>query len=718
MRRAAVLLLCVGLALAVWGLTPQRAAAESAAALAPAASPSPGFVPWVPSESWAGGRQYDPRLERTVEFWGAGMPLREVFAGVKEQRGVEIGFWPPGDVNERICVTLYLNPEQPPTLRELMAQVSWVTDCGFAYSDTGGSKSYRLLSTTIGDGAIERLHEWADGVQNERGRRRLEVEKEIRDRAVARLAALREALTVPEDEVIERYQGVDDAVLLAMLDPARRAWSRFLLTLSDDDLEELQPRTGITREWSEWTPEQQAVLRDAMTPCLQAWAESGMRYGDEAGRWDDWEWVTGHVSDVDIKFESGGFWGLVWVPDPGGGGAEGIEMSHVQLAGDHRDGHTETMYPESRIELRRLLGEEISQEDADEIVSEFYGARDRRERQEELKQQLARHHRLGQENEVLLAALPMPVERDRPYALWQLQEVVADRSGLHIVSDCLWQPERSLEPVLQMLYPDWTGELTALAVLRAATLPSGREFGPGTAYFSDGGVSWEWGDAGQFLRFRDHYRVVGRQVFLPEDTIGILNGWVDAGLPDEPAPDANEQIVVPLAPRECGRVLVRLTGPQRQYGWYLLYGDPADVRNAYRHAFRERLHSVLGWDLHPYLLAARLSDQQWQQLQSRGLTWGVDVVMEPDVHGRYPMLGGQPAYKKGDVLRLGDAGPGQSLRGKGQTGVTSFKRFWVEREGWGDRAHPPWENSLPMGVTVRPKSRERLVAARDRAGGE
>ena len=91
-----------------------------------------GPVPWAPSESWEGGRQYDPRLEKTVRFWGAGMPLRDVFAGVKEQTGVEIGFWPAGDVNERVCVNLYLNPEKPPTLRELMAQLGWVMDCGFS----------------------------------------------------------------------------------------------------------------------------------------------------------------------------------------------------------------------------------------------------------------------------------------------------------------------------------------------------------------------------------------------------------------------------------------------------------------------------------------------------------------------------------------------------------------------------------------------------------
>ena len=117
-------------------------------------------VPWVPSESWPGGRQYDPRLKRTVEFWGAGMPLREVFAAVKEQTGVEIGFWPPGDDNERICVNLYLNPEKPSTLRQLMAQLSWVTDCGFGVSgEEEEEPSYCLLATSMKGGALRRMEE-------------------------------------------------------------------------------------------------------------------------------------------------------------------------------------------------------------------------------------------------------------------------------------------------------------------------------------------------------------------------------------------------------------------------------------------------------------------------------------------------------------------------------------------------------------------------------
>ena len=118
--------------------------------------------PWNPSESWPGGAQFDPRLERPVNFWGAGMRLSDAFAAVKKQTGVEIGFVPAGDENERICVNLYLNREDPPNLRELMAQLSWVLDCTFAccHGDESGL-DYWLLSTSARFGAVARLSsEW------------------------------------------------------------------------------------------------------------------------------------------------------------------------------------------------------------------------------------------------------------------------------------------------------------------------------------------------------------------------------------------------------------------------------------------------------------------------------------------------------------------------------------------------------------------------------
>ena len=118
---------------------------------------------WDSNQSWPGRPQSDPRLEESVTLWSTGIPLSDVFAAVHEQTGVEIGFFPADDQNRRVCVNLYLNPDDPPTLRELMVQLAWVTDCAFAYARADdGPPTYFLLSTSIGDGALSRLREEQD----------------------------------------------------------------------------------------------------------------------------------------------------------------------------------------------------------------------------------------------------------------------------------------------------------------------------------------------------------------------------------------------------------------------------------------------------------------------------------------------------------------------------------------------------------------------------
>ena len=83
-----------------------------------AAAPPP---QWLAHESWPGGKQYDPRLERTVQFWGTGVSTADLFASVTAQTGVALTFSPPDDDNTRVCLNVYLNPKAPPTLPASLA---------------------------------------------------------------------------------------------------------------------------------------------------------------------------------------------------------------------------------------------------------------------------------------------------------------------------------------------------------------------------------------------------------------------------------------------------------------------------------------------------------------------------------------------------------------------------------------------------------------------
>lgn len=53
-------------------------------------------VQWLPSESYAGGKQYDARLDRPVKLWGAGIPVKKAFAEITAQTGVDVTCYPAG----------------------------------------------------------------------------------------------------------------------------------------------------------------------------------------------------------------------------------------------------------------------------------------------------------------------------------------------------------------------------------------------------------------------------------------------------------------------------------------------------------------------------------------------------------------------------------------------------------------------------------------------
>ena len=126
--------------------------------------------------------------------------------------------------------------------RDLMAQLSWVTDCAFAYAKSGEDEpTYLLLSTSIGAGAMERVRDERDAAiaaLEARTDPHMQVAAQVRSEMLTRLPELANALTLTRDEAIRRYKGKDDLMLLAALDPTRRLIGEFVLSLSDEQLED------------------------------------------------------------------------------------------------------------------------------------------------------------------------------------------------------------------------------------------------------------------------------------------------------------------------------------------------------------------------------------------------------------------------------------------------------------------------------------------------
>jgi len=649
-----------------------------------AAASQSDLTPWLPDESYAGKAQADARLDLPVHFWGAGMPLAKVFSQVREQTGVEIGFWPAGDMNARVCVTLYLNPERPPTLRALMAQLMWVMDCGFAYArGQEGELTYCLLGTTIGSGAWKQLEARIRAAGDERARTAALLRDQLREKAFERLSDLREAMRLTKDEAIKRYRGVDDLTLLALLDPQRRKVTELLLSLPDEDMRQLRDQNGFVRKWEDWTPEQQAILRDAIRPLGQELLHPR----------PDEHW------DVDV---SGGEFGVFRLAASRPDVVEQtvtVQAPGLRLARDPRSEDWDS--PTADTALRRALGEEISDEEARRIVLEWRRTRLAPDNRMRFFDNVSRDRRLSEAAIGRLEGSALTLDVEQPYALRQIQELVAAKTGMHIISDCFRQPERVPKLTLDLTYPQGqpqlTPQLTALALLTTSA----------TAHLEERHIwserpeamGWEWGDAGDFLRFRSVHRDLWRAAFLPEGICETLNSWVDAALPEDAT--SGDMVDVALDMRAVGQLARRLTLPQLHWGGRVIYGDPRDKRNAYRRAYAELLFTAMqepdGW-----VLIGALGDGQWEALCGAGLKPGVDFPAEW-VPADFRADPGTDS--RTDLLRLVDPDP-EKIEGLAgwREGLGRYRRLELLRNG-----EVISSQLMPGSVRVKPKETRSLL---------
>jgi hypothetical protein len=544
---------------------------------------------WNPSESWPGRADADARLDQPVRFWHAGLPLKQVFAEIRQQTGVTLTFIPEGDQNERVRVHLFLNPQQPPTLRELMAQLSWAVDCGFAVTDTPDGKVYSLLSTSAPAGAAEEI---AARIQQVLQRR-----ENAYQRIDAAVAEYREALTLSPDEAIARYRGVNDRLLLNLLDPPRRAATTFLCRHATVTRPMERPGEhggdlvgfGATVPSSAFAEEDMADLRTAF-----GLPESVLRDPQFS---------------VDLYIEAAGRLRLNVGPEYASTAPHPAQGHYgPYLIVDATDEPVWTA--EDELALRRVLGEDIP-------------AGNEKERLHAVEADLAARHEarlragrdLSAEAEALLARTSLTlrdVVPDAPLAPWVVQEAVARATGKHVVSDgLLWSgryfglPERWSN--------DKESTLTALAALESFT---DADMGTGLRR-----PSWEWGDAGTFLRFRTADRDLWRAAMVPQAFLDWTDSLLKSALPDQQtlAKKQHLELKIPVGLVYWTRMLGQLSDVQLRFGNEVMCDDPQDPTGIARHrAVGSLLHPA--W-LRPILtrLLASLRDDQWQQVKGEGL---------------------------------------------------------------------------------------------------
>ena len=635
---------------------PSRAASEEASASPSLIVDGLRLTLWEPGESYQGGKQFDPRMDKPVRVWRGGASLQEVLAELGQQTSIGLGLWPPGTDEPRVPVTLFLNPQRPPSLREVMAQLMWLTRCAFAWSETTDGKAYYLLSTSVGEGAKGKLVA-QERIEREQFRSEWQARQEsVRQTASSRLEEHRSALALSEGEAIARYRGNDDALLLDLLDPSRRAALVLLTSLPADDLGQLLGGSdGLRREWSAWSPDQQAIIKQALGAGNDWPADVMIGISVGGGRAGQGFSLIARMTGRQRGRPLGRIVGLLRAGDVRGRD----QIALLRLAG-------EIATPEQEAAARNQQ-REIRQEERAASQGEFS---ERRERA------LASNRSLSEATTALLSSSAVP-GTDGQADLWELQEAVAKATGLHVVSDCFWPPrfggpgmrrraEAQAGSALEALSAASTPGAGWLAAASAggALGPAGGRRGPGAGRppFPGGGrgrlggmlgdLSMEWGDAGSFLRFRTRSPDMWRGALLPSDVLARLDSWLEPAV-TAPAPESPRPGDTPLrgdVEKLCW-LAGRLDDLQARLGGAIPYEDPSDQKAARRQELRRATLGLIAFRLPLLRLLATLTPGQWAMARADGLRWGYDLTPDQQASDALRTLTGNvPSERVRDIV--------------------------------------------------------------------
>jgi hypothetical protein len=599
----------VGLVVLLAGCWPRAAGAQG---LSFPAGPTGSVWIWEPDKSAEDGVQADPRLDKQVEFWRAGLTLAEVFASVKEQTGVEIAFWPPDDLDTRVRVNLYLNPKQPPSLRSLMVELVWVTECVFTFADRPAGRVYYLLSTaTTADARAKMtIAEVATAPERRDAEIRAQYEGELKQ-ILARTQVYERALRLTRDELIRQYKDRDNRMLYNLLDPKRRAGIGLVCRLPMGERETLlrNRSSTVTRDLKEWDAESRALL-DIMFSGDPRWF-SGQRILIEVSTLDG---MTGIVAQAPLPTMEQN--PVDWESVGAGAGWFWREDRDLQ--------------PWEEIPFRRLLGEQISSSEEKAYVEQGNAAllAENTERQRAQEQERwASSRSLSEEAMARLSGAHVPFHFPDFYMLWEIQEAAAQATGLSVISDSFCDMPRRVAQPGEPWTNDTSAKDTPLNALEALSAACAAELGRDDLLSQWDNtcvvcLGWEWGDAGDVLRFRSLYRDIWRASFLPTDVVKRMDGWVMPFLTPEAM--ARGPMRIPVDPYEVLWVAGQLDTSQERYGKFLSYGDPADEKERWLRELQYCAVNEISWK--PiYKLLSTLTPKQWELARGDGIRMGYDL---------------------------------------------------------------------------------------------
>ncbi len=442
---------------------------------------------WTPNQSSAGGSQYDPRLDKPVKMWEAGIEVGAVFAKIKKQTGVYVVCSPPDDENAWIPMNIFLNEKNPPTLRSLLVQVSWALNCKFFVHGEPGQQVYELEHSLAASAALARMEAEAKAD--------VQAMKDAPKAIKARLDEYLAALVLSPQDLVAQYQGKDDRLLLNLLEPHRRAALGFL------NSDGIQPKIQKFLDEADWSAAPGSVIGSST-------GASGVRNIDEAGKVlvpstiltdDQLKLFTEALPDAATSSPPGSRWAFsassdgetgLEEPPPPGGNMDVNNRTGLQITPP--DWRLE-LSPEDAVTLEALVrGTPYSPEERAERVKQVT-------EQQALARYAADKESAEEERPLtvamveLLSGTTLDLKEDAPF--WRVQEAAAKATGMDVVAESLYRGEPATSPKR----PGKPTPPTALSAIERYTRTSLAPFRPTRPLPHP---AWHWHGVGNFLTFR------------------------------------------------------------------------------------------------------------------------------------------------------------------------------------------------------------------------
>jgi len=555
------------------------------------AADAPEPVLWVVAQSFQGDPQYDPRLDKPVKMWEAGIEVAAVFAEIEKQTGVKVVCVPADDENARIPMNVFLNPQKSPVLRDVLAQLSWALNCSFFVEREPGQQVYELQHSSAAQSAAARME--ADAMEDVRAIK-------VAPKAIlAKVEEYKEALALPRDELIAQYQGKDDHLLLTLLDPQRRAALEFLAS-----------NKGVTD-----------FLATCDLPAMPGYtiAVGGNLPGPFADAdYDLFSQALNVPKDAFLQRKQE----VHWMASSDGG-----LLLFCEPLPSPQPLPPFSEFPQMRVLSPESSSPDVSPQDAvglEELVQgQPYPAEEKARRVAEIAEQqaIARYtdeeHQAAAERPLtvavvkLLAQTALDLESDAPF--WKVQEATARATGVNVVAESLYRgvpSERKAVPAK----PSGITALSAIERYTRTSLALTRLSRPSP------NPAWEWRGAGTFLTFRSGDGDVWRAARWPQEAIDWIDSFVKPYVPKDAAQKKRPYTISMEAPLDAQawiRKLAALSDLQIRFGGRETYGDPREPLPLLRQSL---LPNQTGPLTNEVKFLGSLDDKQWALVTSDGIT--------------------------------------------------------------------------------------------------